>query len=70
VLERGRWYNSVKISKVTKKKPTLKRPSEQALVKLIIDIPERVLRPREVRVQIAAEHISQAVVTAKSEAPS
>jgi hypothetical protein len=59
-------YRGPRIEKVSKRKPTLGRPSEQALVRLRVEIPDSVLEPRVVQVEIKPEHIVQPVVTVKS----
>ncbi len=69
VLERPaiRRWRGVQIVKVARKKPLLKKPNEQALVRLLIDIPDNALEPREVRVAVKPEHIAAPVVTVRSE---
>lgn len=68
IIERTRrGWRSVRISKVSKKRPVLKRPSEQALIKLEIAIPDNVLQPRVVRVEVKPEHIAAPVVTVTSQ---
>lgn len=51
-----RWRGIV-ITKITRKRPLLKRPSEQALLKLRIDIPDTIMEPRAISVQIKPEDI-------------
>jgi hypothetical protein len=62
-----RGWRSVRISKVSKKKPRLPRPSEQAIVRLSVCIPDNVLQPREIKVEIKPEHIVAPVVTVSSQ---
>lgn len=62
-----RCWRGVRISSVSKKRPSLKRPSEQALVKLSVSIPDNVLQPREVSVEIKPEHIVAPVVSVTSQ---
>ena len=57
------------LQRVTKRKPVLPRPTEQALVRLEIQIPDGLFEPRCVPVQIKPEHIVPPVVTANSSAP-
>jgi hypothetical protein len=67
VIERHRKrWNGPRIAKVSKRKPTLARPSEQALVRLCVQIPDNVLEPRVVHVEVKPEHIVAPVVTAQS----
>lgn len=67
VLERSKpSWRGVRISSVTKRKPTLKRPLEQALVRLLISLPDDVLEPRVVRVEINADHIVPPAITVSS----
>jgi hypothetical protein len=65
VIERGRW-NHPRISKVAKKRPILKKPSEQALVRLSIALPDKLLEPRCVQVEVKPEHVVAPTVTATS----
>lgn len=68
VIQRGaRSWSGPRIVKVSKRKPTLNKPSEQALVRLCIQIPDRVLEPRVVHVEVKPEHIVAPVVTASSQ---
>ena len=68
VIQRGpRTWSGVRIVKVSRKRPTLQKPSEQALVRLMIDLPDRALEPREVRVEVKPEHITAPVITVRSE---
>ena len=70
IVERGpRRWSGVKIAKVSKRKPVLARPSEQALIKLSVHLPDNVLEPREVHVEVKPEHIVAPVVTATSQQP-
>ncbi len=70
VLERSKYrWGGVRISSVTKRKPTLKRPSEQALVRLQVSIPDNVLQPREVKVEIKPEHLVQPTITVNPSHP-
>ena len=65
--KRGYWSGGpLLISKVSKKKPTLPRPTEQALVQLAINLPDRLLEPRTVTVQINPDHIIPPAATAAS----
>lgn len=67
VLERHRrGWRGIRISKIAKKRPTLPRPQEQALVRLSISLPDNVLEPRTVHVDIKPEHIVTPTVTAAS----
>lgn len=70
VLQRGpRQWSGIRIVKVSRKKPVMEKPSEQALVRLLINVPDNVLEPREVRVEVKPEHIVAPVVTVVSEKP-
>lgn len=67
VIERRKYrWQGLRISRISRKRPMLARPSEQALVKLVIDIPDSVMDPRAVQVAILPEHIVAPVATAKS----
>lgn len=67
VVERSRLgWKGTRIAKVSKKRPTLSRPSEQALVKLSVALPDNVLQPREVRVEVKPEHIVAPTITVTS----
>ena len=61
-----RAWRGPRIELIKRKRPALARPSEQALVRLCIDIPDGILQPRTVQVAILPEHIITPVVTAKS----
>ncbi|MBA4136736.1 MAG: hypothetical protein C0518_05410 [Opitutus sp.] len=68
VLQRARYgWRGARIAKVSKKRPTLSRPSEQALVKLSVVLPDNVLQPREVRVEVKSEHIVAPTITVTSQ---
>ncbi|MBL9187891.1 MAG: hypothetical protein JNK23_10455 [Opitutaceae bacterium] len=67
--QRRRW-RGVQIVSIARRMPVLKKPSEQAVLKIALDIPDNALEPREVRVEVKPEHIIAPVVTVKSEAPS
>lgn len=70
VIEPSRKYwRGVRISRVSKRKPVLKRPSEQALLKLCVALPDNVLQPREVRVEIKPEHLQQPVISVSPQQP-
>lgn len=64
---RKRWRGP-RIARISKCKPSLPRPSEQALIRLVIAIPDDVLQPREIRVEVKREHVVQPTVTVQSEA--
>lgn len=68
VLEqsRKRW-RGVRIARVSKKRPHLARPSEQALVKIRLTIPDTVLDPKVVDVVINPEHIAAPTITVRSQ---
>jgi hypothetical protein len=62
--KRGSWRDgNVRIAHISKKRPFLKRPSEQALVKLLITLPDRMLEPRVINVEIKPEHVAQQPVS-------
>lgn len=63
-LERGRW-GSTKVTKISRRCPRLAKPTEQALLKLNIDLPDSrdVFRPREIAVQIRPEHLALPAAT-------
>lgn len=68
VIERQRVrYRGLRIAKVSKRRPLLARPSEQALIKVGITIPDTVLEPRVVYVEIKPEHIVAPTVTVSSQ---
>ena len=71
IIERPRrqQWKKAHITKVSKKKPVLPRPTEQALVRLSINIPDGLFEPRTVPVEIKPEHIIPPVVTANSATP-
>lgn len=61
-----RYGHTTVITSVKRKKPKLPRPTEQAIVKLEIDLPDGIFNPRVVNVVVAREHITPPVPTAKS----
>ena len=65
VLERPRTrrWRGIVITKITRKRPSLKKPSEQALLKLRIDIPDAIMEPRAIAVTIKPEDIIAPVTT-------
>jgi len=60
-------YRGPRIARISKTRPSLPRPSEQALVRLVLTIPDDVLQPREVRVEIKREHVVQPIISVSSE---
>lgn len=70
VIERSRKaWRGPRIARVSKRKPALKRPSEQALVRLSISLPDRLLEPRVVQVEIKPEHVAAPTITATPQTP-
>lgn len=68
VIERSKpSWKGPRIARVAKKRPTLTRPTEQALVHLAVDLPKDLLEPRVVRVDVKPEHVSAPTVTATSQ---
>jgi|HubBroStandDraft_1064217.scaffolds.fasta_scaffold02417_10 hypothetical protein len=67
VVQRGRW--DPRIHMVTKRKPLLPRPSEQAIVKLEIRLPDRIMDPPHVTVQINEEHIAKPTILVTAKMP-
>jgi hypothetical protein len=68
VIERSKHaWKGPRIARVSKNKPTLPRPTEQAIVKLSISLPEDVLKPRVVYVEVKPEHIVAPEITASSQ---
>ncbi len=63
VSKNPRYYSSTRIERVCKKKPVLPRPTEQAIVRMDIDLPDGLFKPPQVNVQINPEHIIRQPVT-------
>lgn len=61
-------WKGPRIELVKKKKPKLTRPHEQALVRLLIDIPDRAMEPRQIHVEIKPEHLAPPAITVAAEA--
>lgn len=68
VLEPGK-YGATKIVRISRRCPALKKPTEQAILKLNIDLPDhrQVFKPREVTVEIKPEHIATPKITVTPE---
>lgn len=64
-IQRGRW-NQPRIAAVSKRRPKLKNPSEQSLVRIDITVPDDVLNPRAVKVVIGSEHLQAPLVTVQA----
>lgn len=68
VIERAkRSWRGTRVARISKKRPTLARPSEQAIIKLRVEIPDNIMEPREVNVRIEREHIALPNITATSQ---
>lgn len=67
VVEKGRFYWNSKISKITRKQPTI--TIDQALVKLNVQIPDNIFEPHEVTCKVLPEHIKRPTPEVESEQP-
>jgi hypothetical protein len=64
---RGAWRKGkLRISAVSKTRPALARPTEQALVRINVELPDMLLQPRAVNVEIKADDIAHQPISVTS----
>ncbi len=62
-------YGSPRIARIAKSRSSLRVQPGEAIVHLQIELPDNILNPPEVRVQIRPEHVAAPAVTVTPQTP-